>query len=193
VPQFSHVKPWFWAALLMALPPDRRSDLQSGVQGSVCSRCSSALGVRAAPRLGAGEGPVHRLVPSSGSAITSASCFTEASLSRRIRTSTGFRWIVPVTVSRASSAASGRCHPVLTGVGAVPCDQSAAVPVLHGRRISPPSYRHFRRSQHTGFGEATGLPPPNGQVDSRPAPATGPGREAIGRSGVRGQGGGAAT
>ena len=28
--------------------------------------------------------------------------------------------IAPVTVSRASSAASGRCHPALTGEGAVP-------------------------------------------------------------------------
>jgi hypothetical protein len=28
--------------------------------------------------------------------------------------------IAPVTVGRASSAASGRCHPALTGVGAVP-------------------------------------------------------------------------
>jgi hypothetical protein len=60
-------------------------------------------------------------------------------LSRRIRTLTGFRWIVPVTVSRASSAASGRCRPALTGVGAVPCDQSAAVTVPSGRRITPPS------------------------------------------------------
>jgi len=47
--------------------------------------------------------------------------------------------IVPVTVSRASSAASGRCRPALTGVGAVPCDQSRAVTASYSRRITPPS------------------------------------------------------
>ena len=46
--------------------------------------------------------------------------------------------IVPVTVSRASSAASGRCRPALTGVGAVPCDQSRALTALCSRRIIPP-------------------------------------------------------
>ena len=122
----------------MALPPDRRSDLQSGVQGSVRSRRPYALGVRAAPRLGAGEGPVHRRSPPQGPAITSASCFTGASqppdpdLDRV--------WvIVPVTVSRASSAASGRCRPALTGVGAAPCAQSRAVTASRSRRITPPS------------------------------------------------------
>jgi hypothetical protein len=44
--------------------------------------------------------------------------------------------IVPVTVSRASSAASGRCRPALTGVGAVPCDQSRAVTASYSRRIT---------------------------------------------------------
>jgi hypothetical protein len=47
--------------------------------------------------------------------------------------------IVPVTVSRASSAASGRCRPTLTGVGAVPCDQSRAVTASCSRHITPPS------------------------------------------------------
>lgn len=46
--------------------------------------------------------------------------------------------IVPVTVSRASSAASGRCRPALTGVGAVPCAQSRAVAASCSRRITPP-------------------------------------------------------
>jgi hypothetical protein len=44
--------------------------------------------------------------------------------------------IVPVTVSRASSAASGRCHPALTGVGAVPCGQNRLVTASCSSRIT---------------------------------------------------------
>ena len=35
--------------------------------------------------------------------------------------------IAPVTVGRASSAASGRCHPARTGDGVVPWSQSRAI------------------------------------------------------------------
>jgi hypothetical protein len=123
----------------MALPPDRRSDLQSGVQGSVRSRCPSARGVRAAPRLGAGEGPVHRPTPSSG-AGDYFRFLLHRGVSQPPDPDLDRVWvIVPVTVSRASSAASGRCRPALTGVGVVPCDQSRAAAAALSRRIIPPS------------------------------------------------------
>ena len=47
--------------------------------------------------------------------------------------------IVPVTVSRASSAASGRCRPAFTSVGAVPCAQSRTLTASCSRRITPPA------------------------------------------------------
>jgi hypothetical protein len=49
--------------------------------------------------------------------------------------------IVPVTVSRASPAASGRCHPARTGVGAVPWDQSQQA----ARRFRPTLTPMFRQ------------------------------------------------
>ena len=58
--------------------------------------------------------------PHQGSAITSASSFTGTSLIPRIRYHDRVYVIAPVTVGQASPAASGRCHPALTGVGAVP-------------------------------------------------------------------------
>lgn len=119
---------------------------------------------------GTGSPPVP---PPQGPAITSASCFTGASqppdpdLDRVWMT-------VPVTVSRASSAASGRCRPALTGVGAVPCDQSRAMTASRSRRITPPSTsaagspitaRRVRRRQ-----------PISRRGRARPLPASRPGR-----------------
>jgi hypothetical protein len=56
--------------------------------------------------------------------------------------------IAPVTVDQASSAASGRCHPAFTGVGAVPCIQSPAM-TAQVRRIHT-SVRAGRQSEHPG-------------------------------------------
>jgi len=101
--------------------------------------------------------------------------------------------IVPVTVSRASSAASGRCRPALTGVGAVPCDQSRAVTASYSRRITPPSApavlspitaRGVRRRQpdFRGVRARRAYSPPGGRSQvsprhtvARPRPGYGPG------------------
>ena len=68
--------------------------------------------------------------PPQGSAITSASCFTGAFLSRRIRTSTGFGWL-----SRSLSAEP----PQLPAVGVVPPHWRRRRPLCsepcHGRLV----------------------------------------------------------
>jgi hypothetical protein len=174
----------------MALPPDRRSDLQSGVQGSVRSRWPSALGVRTAPRLGAGEGPVHRPAPSSG-AGDYFRFLLHRGLSQPPDPDLDRVWaIVPVTVSRASSAASGRCHPALTGVGAVPCDQSRAATAACPRRITPPpasavsppitARRARRRQPNSPTATARWLPAPRaGSPERAPARTSGARRCAL--------------
>jgi hypothetical protein len=123
----------------MALPPDRRNDLQSGVQGSVRSRRPSALGVRPLPGSARARDRFTARSPSSG--VGDYFRFLlHRGVSQPPDPDLDRVWaIVPVTVSRASSAASGRCRPALTGVGAVPCDQSRAVTASCRRRITPPS------------------------------------------------------
>jgi hypothetical protein len=75
----------------------------------------------AAPRLGVGEGPIHRPFPLvRDRRLLSASRFTGASLIPRIRYHDRVYVIAPVTVGQVTPAASGRCQPALTGVGVVP-------------------------------------------------------------------------
>jgi len=122
------MKARFWAYLLMALPLDWRSDLQPERRVPFRSlsdrqdgpgRCSQARCGR-----GTDSPPVS---PRQGSAITSASRFTGASLIPRIRNHDRVYVIAPVTVGQVTPAASGRCHPALTGVGVVPWIQSRPV------------------------------------------------------------------
>jgi hypothetical protein len=65
--------------------------------------------------------------------------------------------VVPVTVSRASSAASGRCHPALTGIGVVPWRHSPALITMLRQCMSPP-----RRSGRTWSTTARPPAPRNG-------------------------------
>jgi hypothetical protein len=80
---------------------------------------------------GTGSPPVP---PRQGSAITSASCIHRGLSHPADPYLDRVCSIVPVTVSRASSAASGRCHPVRTGVGVRPL---ASEPCSDRRAFSP--------------------------------------------------------
>ena len=84
---------------------------------------------------GTGSPPVP---PRQGSAITSASNFHRGMSHPPDPNHDRGCLIVPVTVSRASSAASGRCRPAVTGIGAVPWSQSRARAAARCRRKSTP-------------------------------------------------------
>ena len=82
---------------------------------------SAAKVLAAALRLGAGDGPIHRLFPLiRDRRLLPLPASPGASLIPRIRYHDRVCVIAPVTVGQALPPASGRCHPALTDVGTVP-------------------------------------------------------------------------
>jgi hypothetical protein len=182
-------------ALILGSPADgsasglkKRSSI--GVQGSVSllrprpGLCYPAGRSQAWRGRGTDSPPVP---PRQGSAITSASCIhrglshpADPYLDRVCST-------VPVTVSRASSAASGRCHPVRTGVGVRPLasepESERCVRCLHSHL---PARRRSRFQQRTRA-LATEIRPccASSPGEQRPVPSGCAGRRSAGLCGDR--------
>ena len=131
----------------MALPPDRRRNLQSECRVPfVLAAAHSA----AAPRLERARDRFTAASPSSG-----VGDYFRFRLHRGVShppdPNHGRVWvIVPATAPQASPRVSGRCRPALTGVGLVPWDQSRVQAAVSSRPIptSLVAIAGSGRSQH---------------------------------------------
>ena len=169
-------------ALILGSPADGfasglKKGSSIGVQGSVLLSRPPPGRIRAGRSQawrgrGTGSPPVP---PHQGSAITSASCIHRGLSHPADPYLDRVCVIVPATVSRASSAASGWCHPVRTGVGVRPL---ASEPGSSRRAFFPHSHLQLLCADHSSGGCAR-------QLINRPRAGTGCGpvrRAIVGRT-----------